>query len=179
MSRVVAVLSTDWLGLRRACPRRSDDELVALALQRGRAVAAREHRERVEEDLPAGERVSRLRDALAQRVASVAGHRFELVTQRDRLARAKVDERESYERHLALHKDLVPALKLRAKELRAEVRRLERECEAAGIDPVTVEPAIDWSATISVDGYEPPRYGSTADRRAAAVEFFRRVGWGT
>jgi hypothetical protein len=112
---------------------------------------------------------------LARKAASVAIHRFELVTTRERFARAEHDEQASYERHLELHKDVVPPLKLGAKALRSEVRRLEEQARGLGIDVDALEPRIDWPETMAVDDYKPPRYETNESRRRAAVEFFRRV----
>lgn len=177
MRRSVEVLRNEWEMLRRACPDGTDEERIASLIERGLAVIERAHADGTPDDLPGGDRIARLRTAVVLKAAGVAVHRFDLVTQRDRLSAARREERATYERHLALHRDVVPPMKLQAMALREEVRRLEQEARSRGIDPDTIEPRIDWSGTISVDGYEPPRYESTDDRRRAAVEFFRRVGW--
>src|SRR6266545_1561573 len=104
--------------------------------------------------LPSPERLARRRSTLARKAASVAIHRFELVTNRERFARAEHDEQASYERHLELHKDIVPPLKLEAKGLRSEVRQLEEEARELGIDVDAVEPRIDWPETMAVENYE-------------------------
>jgi hypothetical protein len=175
MSGAVEVLVVDWEMLKRADPGALDTELAERALSRGRAIVAAPYEDRVPDDLPPAERLARLRGALARKAASVAIHRFELVTSRERFARAEQDEQASYERHLELHKDVVPPLKLEAKALRSEVRRLEEEARELGIDVDTLEPRIDWPETMAVDDYESPRYETTESRKRAAVEFFRRV----
>ena len=176
MSRSVEILLVDREALRRSYPDLTDNDRAAACLERARIVVDQPYEERVPDGLPIDERIARLRTALAQKAASVAVHRFELVATRDRLDRAKGVERATYERHLVLHKDIVPPLKLEAKALRAEVRRLEHRARTRGIDVEAIEPAIDWTNTIWVEDYEPPRYESNEDRRKATVEFFRRVG---
>jgi hypothetical protein len=176
MSGAVEVLVVDWEILEHANPGALDAELAGRALSRGRAIVAAPYEDRVPEDLPPAERLARLRGALARKAASVAMHRFELVTGRERLARAEQDEQASYQQHLELHKDVVPPLKLEAKALRSEVRRLEEEARELGIDVDAVEPRIDWPETMAVDDYESPRYETNESRKRAVVEFFRRVG---
>jgi hypothetical protein len=169
----IELLQVDWGLLRRLFPDRSDERLLVAAVERGRAAL-----DGALDDDPgasADDPVSRLTSEVIHDAARVAVHRFDLVTRRDRLAWARRDERATYERHLELHKDVVPAMKLRAKELRAEVVRLEAEARARDIDVDAIEPAIDWPETISVEDYTPPRYESNEDRRRTTVEFFRRV----
>ncbi len=175
MSGAFEALMADWEILKHATPGVHDAELAERALSRGLAIVAAPYEDRVPDDLPPAERLARLRWALARKAASVAIHRFELVTTRERLARAEQDEQTSYERHLELHKDVVPPLKLEAKGLRSEVRRLEEEARELGIDVDAVEPRIDWPETMAVEDYEPPRYETNESRKRAAVEFFRRV----
>lgn len=176
MTAAVEILVVDWELLERANPGVPDAELAERALSRGRAIVAAPLEDRAREDLLPAERLEWLRRALARKAASVAIHRFELVSTRERLARAEEDERASYERHLELHKDIVPPLKLEAKALRSEVRLLEAKARELGIDVDAVEPRIDWPETMAVDDYEPPRYETNESRKQAAVEFFRRVG---
>ena len=175
MSATVEVLEVDWEPLRRAFPGVPDAELAERALTRGRKVVMAPDEDRLPRTLPSAERLARRRWALARKAASVAIHRFELVTNRERFARAEQDEQASYERHLELHKDVVPPLKLEAKGLRSEVRRLEVRARELGIDVHAVEPPIDWPETMAVEDYEPPRYETNESRKRAAVEFFRRV----
>jgi hypothetical protein len=175
MSRVIEVLAVDWEPFRLAFPGLPDEDLAERALSRGRAIVAAPLEDRVPETLHPGERLSWLRAALARKAASVAIHRFELVTTRERFVRAEHDEQASYERHLELHKDVVPPLKLEAKALRSEVRRLEEQARGLGIDVDALEPRIDWPETMAVDDYQPPRYETNESRKRAAVEFFRRV----
>jgi len=108
--------------------------------------------------------------------AAASAYRHRLVGDRDRLGAARTAERESYERGLLLDRDLVPPLKLRAKDLRAEIRRLEADARGLGLDPDTIDPRVDWAETFAVDTFEPPRYESDADRKRVVVEFFRRLG---
>jgi hypothetical protein len=175
MSRVIEVLGVEWELLRGALPGVPDAELAERALSRGLAIVADPLEDRVPETLHPAERLSRLRAALARKAASVAIHRFELVTSRERFVRAEHDEQASYERHLELHKDVVPPLKWEAKALRSEVRRLEEQARGLGIDVDALEPRIDWPETMAVDDYQPPRYETNESRKRAAVEFFRRV----
>jgi hypothetical protein len=175
MSSMVEVLGVDWELLRGAFPWVLDAELAERALSRGRQVVMAPDEDRQPRALPSAERLARLRWTVARKTASVAIHRFELVTNRQRLASAEQDEQASYERHLELHKDVVPPLKLEAKGLRSEVRRLEEEARELGIGVDAVEPRIEWPETMSVERYEPPRYETNESRKRAAVEFFRRV----
>jgi hypothetical protein len=175
MSPAVEVLEVDWDLLRGAFPGVPDEELAERALSRGRQVVTAPDEDRHPATLPSTERLARRRWALARKAASVAIHRFELVTNRERFARAEHDEQASYERHLELHKDVVPPLKLEARGLRSEVRRLEEEARELGIDVDAIEPRIDWPETMAVDDYEPPRYETNESRKRAAVEFFRRA----
>ncbi len=176
MSSSVRVLRQD-LELLRAChPSVTDEELVREALARAGRILATSPEERVPDHVTGPERLERLRRLLARKAASAAVHRFELVSQRERFERADRLERKTYEQHLELDKDVVPPLKLEAKELRAELRRLEREARALGIQVDEIEPAIDWEQTMFVDAYERPRYQTNEQRRRNAVEFFKRTG---
>jgi hypothetical protein len=174
MTAQVEILAVDWTEL--VPTGRLEPEEVRRLLARGRAIASASPTGAMPEDLARPERIERLRRSFAVAAARAAVHRFELVVQRDRFERSERDEVATYERHLELHKDVVPPLKLEARALRAEIRKLEAEAQARGIDVDTVEPAIDWRNTLAVDGYEAPRYETPESRKQAAVEFFRRVG---
>jgi len=176
VTRLIEILASDWAILREAFPRVDEPELTARLLERGGAIVERSIEERVPEGLPTEERVGRLRDLLARKAAGVAVHRFEILTGRERAARAEESEQETYETYLELEKDVVPPLKLEAKVLRAEVRNLEEEARRRGIDPGGIEPRIDWPNTLSVDAYERPQYETNESRRRAVVEFFRKAG---
>jgi hypothetical protein len=174
MTAGVEILAVDWATL-VPTGRLEPDEVRGL-LARGRAIAAAAPAGAMPEGLSRPERLERLRRSLAVAAARAAVHRFELVTQRERFERSERDELQTYERHLELHKDVVPPLKLEARALRAEVRSLEAEARARGIDVDAIQPAIDWRNTLAVDGYEAPKYETPESRKRAAVEFFRRVG---
>ncbi|GIU98960.1 MAG: hypothetical protein KatS3mg014_0576 [Actinomycetota bacterium] len=96
--------------------------------------------------------------------------------ERERLAEAERRDRATYERDLALQRDVIPPLKERAKALRARIRELEARARAAGVDPEAVAPSVDRADTLAVDDYEPPRFERDEDRRRAAIGFFRRLG---
>jgi hypothetical protein len=172
----VEILRVEWQRVRAACPDVPDRELAERLLERARRVLDRPFEERVPDDLPPAQRVDRLRTLLARKAASVAVHRFELIAVRERFAHAEEEERVSYERHLELEKDIVPPLKLEAKALRAELRRLEAEARDLGINVESVEPRVDWPNTLAVDAYQPPRYETNESRRRTAVDFFGRIG---
>lgn len=176
MSPSVHLLADDWERLRRVYPDRDDRDLARTALALGRKAADAPFEIRVPPNLPKRERVQRLIVMLARSAGGVAVQRFRLVRDRERDARAERVEALTYERHLELDKDVVPPLKLEAKRLRAELRRLEEEARSMGIDVETIEPRISWPETIAVDGYEPPKYETNDERRRTAVAFFRRVG---
>lgn len=163
MSPSVEVPAVLWERLREAFPATDEAELATLALERGRALTRRE-------DPPL------LRQDVAERAAAVILLGQRLVHERRRLAEAEVRERESYERDLRLQREIVPPLKERARALRARIRELEDRLRAAGGDPATVEPQIDWPDTLAVDDHRAPRFERDEDRRRAALEFFRRRG---
>lgn len=162
MKSPVGILADDWERLRRCYPDVSEEELTRLALVRGAEIVDASEDDR--------------RAKIIGEAAIVAMVRFRLVMGRDRAEVAVERERETYELHLELDKDLVPPLKLEAKRLRAELRALEEEARNSGVDPDAVEPHVDWAGTLAVDEYEAPRYATNETRRRAAVEFFRRVG---
>jgi hypothetical protein len=171
----VPILRADWDRLRAAYPGIDDHPLCRRALERGDEVLASDPSEPARDGDPTVEQVRQLRSFVARRAASLAVYRHELVAHRERLPRAEAAERASYERHLELEKDLVPPLKLRAKALRAEIRRLEAQARHLGLDPEAIAPRIDWPETLAVDGYEQPRYETNEQRKRTAVEFFRRL----
>ncbi|MFN2545320.1 MAG: hypothetical protein ABR600_12250 [Actinomycetota bacterium] len=176
MSGRVRILVVDWERLRRAYPDEDDRALVNEAVERARRILAQPIDETFPADLPAPERLARLRRHFAHRAGIVAAHRFTFVTGRERFARAERDEQRTYELHLELNKDLVPPLKEEAKALRAELRRLEGELRARGVDPDSVEPPVDGTKTLAVDSYEPPHFESNESRRERTLGFFRRIG---
>ncbi len=175
MTVQITVLRRDWDLLREACAGSTDAELARRAIERAARILASDPEDRVPDDLDPATRVERLRALVARKGGGIALLRYELVAGRDRFVLAAREEQESYERHLWLDKDVVPPLKLQARALRAEIRRLEREARDRGIDPEGVAPPVDWPSTIAVDGYETPRYETNGERRRTAVEFFRRV----
>ena len=175
MSEYVRLLAADWGRLRAAYPGLDDERLVTQALAHGRDLLA---------ELPTepptrgslDRRLEWLRRWFPRKAGSIAVQGFDLVEHLRRHAQAGEIERETYQVHLELNKDVVPPLKERAKALRAEVRRLEQEVRAIGLDPESIEPRIDWSKTLAVDIYRRPRYESNESRKRATVEFFRRLG---
>jgi hypothetical protein len=175
MTERVQMLAGEWERIRRALPGMAEEELTARAIAHGTACLAAGPIS-VDPDLPPSDRVARLRRLVVLGATTVSELRSWLVSERDRLRTAAEEERRSYEIGLELDRDLVPPLKLRAKELRAEIRRLEAEAAAQGLDPDGIAPAIDWRETVDVDRFQPPRYGSDEDRKRAAIEFFGRLG---
>jgi hypothetical protein len=157
---VVRVPDALWEAIRRAHPELDEAELAGACLERGRRLLGR--------DAPGA------RGELARRAAAAASLRAELLEARRRAAALADRERASYERHLAVERDVVPPLRARARELRAAIARTEAELAARGIDPGSVAPPMPVEA-LSVD-QEPPRYRTPEDRKRRAVEFFRRVG---
>ncbi len=155
-------------------PELSQEALIAEACDRGVRIVA--------EDDPAfsgsgdtgRSRIEGLRIRCAASAASVAELRILLVTNRARFAVSEEAEREAFLAYIKLDRDIVPLLKLEAQRLRTELRRLEEEAAAAGIDHSTIEPFIDWQGTLAVDAYERPQYVSNESRRRAAVAFFRK-----
>jgi hypothetical protein len=167
------ILRVDWELLATAFSEVPSGELERRAAARGAEIL-----ERADRGARRASPHEQEREDLARKAAGVAVMRFELVSQRDRFARARALEQETYEQHLRLDKDVVPPLKLEAKRLRAELRSLETRARDLGIDVGEIEPSIDWPNTIAVDAYEAPRYETNAERRKTAVEFFRRIGGG-
>lgn len=155
---VAQVPRSSWEALLRARPGIDDAGLARACLERGWRVLAQDG----------------LRAELARRAASALLLRTELLDARVRARDAAARERTSYERHLALERDLVPPLRARARELRAAIARAEEDLRARGVDPDALAPPMPAEA-LSVD-QEPPRYRTPEERRRRAVEFFRRVG---
>lgn len=172
MTRTIQLPAGDLELAARARPDLDEASLIREAIARGSGLvrSATEAAPSGEEELERALRVD-----LAHAVAEVAGLRWSIVSNRERLGRATDDERRTYEESIALDADLVPALKVEARDLRMELRRLEVEAAARGIDVGDVEPSIDWSSTIAVAGYGAPRYESAESRRATTVAFFRRI----
>lgn len=92
MNGAVEILEVDWQIFRHAHPGVPDAELAERALFRGRQIVMAPDEDRHTLPLPSAERLARRRWALARKAASVAIHRFELVTNRERFARAEQDE---------------------------------------------------------------------------------------
>jgi len=170
MTTAIEILATDLENARRARPDLTEGELVALALRRGTELT-RPHAGS-EDDTARDD----LRVDLAEAIIEAVALRRSIVTNRDRFSDAHDRELQTYEEHLDLQRNVVPPLKREARRLRYELKRLEAEATARGIDLSSVEPEIDWSNTIAVDDYTPTTFASNADRRAAVVEFFRRPG---
>ncbi len=180
-AELIDVLERDWDRVRSVAGGLGldpdDGSLAREAVRRGISMErAGAPPERVDDRLAGAERSDALRRVFAWKAASVAVNRFDYVTNRDRFARTGQVEQQRYERKVELDRDVVPDLKLEAKALREEVGRLEDEARRSGVDPASVEPAIDWSRTIAVDAYQRPEYETNESRRAKAVEFFRRLG---
>ncbi|HWO71197.1 MAG TPA: hypothetical protein VNP94_10655 [Actinomycetota bacterium] len=155
---IVRVPRSLWEALRRAHPGEDDDALARACVERGRRAL--------------GE--GGLRAELARRAAAALLLRTELLDARGRAREAAARERASYERHLALEREVVPPVRARARELRAAIARAEADLRARGLDPDAVAPPMPVDP-LSVD-QEPPRYRTPEERRRRAVEFFRRVG---
>jgi hypothetical protein len=168
MSRSVDVLAVDWERIRRTLPDWEEERLAAGILERGRRVV------RATRDPARHGSESRHAD-FANELALLAVLRYDFVVGRRRFSRAREAEERTYERHLVLNRDVVPPLKLRAKALIAELRGLEEEAAALGIDLEAVKPRIPWDRTVLVDSYSPPAYESNEERRKRTVEFFRRI----
>jgi hypothetical protein len=107
--------------------------------------------------------------------AALATFRHRLLDAVGRRAAARHDERDAYEERIELDVDVLPPLRAEARALRAEIRRLESALRVKGVDPAAVEPTIEGS-TVAVDRDAGPRYVDAAERRRAAVAFFRRTG---
>lgn len=176
LSLTVEILAVDWDRLRRAYPGTDERVLIEAAVDRGRRILGVPPEARVPSTASTPRPLRWLRGWFPRKAASVAVHRLDFAMGRERYVRATAQERETYERHLELEKDEVPPLKEEAKSLRAEIRWLEDELRALGIDPDGIGPRIEWRTTLSVDGYVRPRYETAEDRRRTAVELFRRVG---
>jgi hypothetical protein len=161
----ITVLAEDW-ELLDTPQGRGERPRSLEAIERGRS--------HLGEPAPGGD----LRDRFVHLAASVAIYRFELASGRGRSHHAAEAERDTRERAVILDREVVPPLKLEARRLRAEIRRLEDELRKRGVDADVIEPRIDWSQTMAVDDYNEPRYQTVEERKRAAVEFFRRRGEG-
>jgi len=175
VTRLVSILTEDWHRFGRALADVPSNLLVDEAYRRGLELLWECSLPTGSEGPLANGRGSK-RSAFAREAAEVAVHRFALITQRERLDAATKAELQMYQEGLELDREVVPPMKLEAKALRQQVRELEQRARAAGIDVDALEPQVDWSKTIHVEGYRPTKYETNEDRRAAAVEFFRRVG---
>lgn len=174
---MVQILSADIDDARAARPDLTEDALIEESCRRGLRIAS----ENAGGDFAGDEasvpsRIARLRTQCAVSAASVAELRTRLVLDRERYESSAVEERRTYLEFVELDRDVVPPLKMQARQLRAEVRRLEAEAAAMGIDVSRIHPSIEWAETLAVDGYEPPRYVSNESRRRATLAFFRRRG---
>jgi len=164
MTGEVRILAVDWERLLRSFPEGDPLRLAREVVDRGLAVIG-------ESADPA---LAWAADHV-QALALMAVHRFDYAAGRERFAKASEMEQETYERELELNRDVVPPLKERAKALRAEIRRLEEEARALGLDPGRIEPRVNWDSTFAVDAYSRPEYESNEARRERTVEFFRRL----
>jgi len=155
------VLSDDW-ALLRSVTSLPDWALAAEVTRRGVRHAAEPSRG------------SDARDAFVHAAATAAAYRFDILAGRDRHRDAIRYGGAANERVVALDREAVPPLKKEAKALRAEIRRLEEELRAIGVDPSWIEPAIDWPTTLMVDDYGGSRYETPADRKRLVISFFAR-----
>ncbi len=171
--RTIEILKTDWLRLRRAYPSMSDEELQSAIMERGRRHVAEEPQESIDPHLPIQQRLVWLRRWTPRKAASIAALGYELVKNRDRLARASRFEQHVYNRYIELNREVIPGLKVRANQLRDQIRRLEEELRARGRDPEGIDPKVP--ARIEVDDYKPVEF-EDQERRQKTVDFFRRIG---
>jgi hypothetical protein len=155
------VLADDW-ALLRSVTSLDDEALVAEVAKRGARHAGE------------GSHGSDAHDAFVHAAAAAAAYRLDIVGGRDRHREAVEYGRAANERVVSLDRDVVPPLKQEAKALRAEIRRLEAELRAIGVDPSGIEPAIEWPTTLMVDDYGGPRFETPADRKRTVVAFFAR-----
>lgn len=132
------------------------------AARRGRsALGAPPAGERPQERPGSDEGVQELTQLYAEAVAEVRRLRFEVATrspeyERSRRRRDRVDD------SLAdVRAKVVPALRARLRELRAEEEQLERELAAQGIDPQTVSPRLPEATSVDPS----PRPGEGGYRR--------------
>jgi hypothetical protein len=170
MSRAIEVLRVDRQTFLQALPDEPDERtLAARALRVGtRYLRA--------DDPPDGDEIRARMRAFVRSATDLASARFGLVTGRRRLSRADRQERESHERHVTLHREVLPPLMEEARVLRAELRSLEEEARRRGIDVDGIEPQIEWRETFAAEAFQPMRFISNEERRQVAVDFFRRVG---
>jgi hypothetical protein len=171
--RAVEVLEADWERLRRARPGTDPVGLLRAVVDRGRRLVAEEVEATIAPDAPVAERVAWLRRRVPRKAASVATLGFDLVMTRRRLDRAVHLEERVSRRYVELNREVIPALKRRAEELRSEIRRLEGELRARGGDPGSVLP--EAPARIELDDYRPVEFEGR-ERRQRAIDLFRRIG---
>jgi uncharacterized small protein (DUF1192 family) len=166
------ILRADWERLRRAYPDLEERDLVREVVARGKRLAGQQVDETIDPSTSRDRRLTWLRAWVPRQAASIATLGFDLVKNRDRLARASDVEERTYQRHLELNREVIPGLKERADALRAEIARLEAALRARGRDPGTVEPGVP--ARIEIDDYKTVEFESQ-DRKRETVEFFRRI----
>jgi hypothetical protein len=175
VSREVEILAIDWQRLQSAYPDLDDRRLASMAVDRGLEVVLGAPVDTGPPPKGPAGRLARLREEFPSTAADVAVHRFDYVARRERFQLTARIEEQTYAEHVALDKDVVPPLKEEARALREHVRRLEDDARRRGIDPDSIEPAIEWSHTLAVDAYTRPRYESIDERRERTARFFRRV----
>jgi hypothetical protein len=173
VKRAVEILSPDWERLRRAHPETDRDQLTRDMVLRGRRQVASDPEESIRTDAPAEQRLAWLRRWTPRKAASIATLGFDLVKSRDRLSKAARFEQHVSQRYLELNREVIPRLKDRANELRAEIHRLEDELRARGLDPGTILPEVP--PRIEVDDYKPVEFESQ-ETKQRTIDFFRRIG---
>jgi hypothetical protein len=171
--RSVEILRTDWERLRLAYPETSEEDLIRAITARGRTRLDEPRQESIDPQAPREQRLAWLRRWAPRKAGSVATLGFELVKNRVRLAEASELEGRVSGRYVELHREVIPGLKLRAIELRQEIRRLEEELRARGGDPDSVQPRVP--SRIPVDDYNSVEFEGEESRRKT-LDFFRRIG---
>ncbi len=159
----IALLAEDVARLRAAYPEADDGQLESLLVE-----AAVRHRAHEPDPYDMAE-------VFIHEAAAIAVYRQQLAVAKHRLPDAVARESASYAEQLELDREVIPRLKQEAQRLRAQVRDLEERLRSKGLVPDAIEPQIG-AGSIAVDDYEPPRFTNVDERRAATVEFFRRVG---
>lgn len=178
---ILEILAVDWERLRRtarASAPGDDALLVAEVIRRGVAIDAEgEPPMRLEDGSdPSARPLDAIRRLFVWRAANLGVLRFYLLTNRERFEQITAAEDSRYREKIELDLEVVPPLKRKARDLRAEVRRLEGQLRERGIDPDHIEPTIDRDRTLAVDAYVNPEYETNEARRAKAIEVFRRLG---
>jgi hypothetical protein len=174
-ARTVTVLAVDWERLRRAYPDLDDRALGAEALARGLRLASSPQEDRPPRPGQSSPGLRELREAFARHGARVAVHRFTYATSRDRFDRAARREAEAAREQLRLEREVVPALKARARALRDALREVEGALRARGLDPDRIGPPVDWRTAPLLDEPGPPGSPDPAPGREDALRFFRRL----